>query len=495
MTLDDIRKELRTATVVPEAALRAAVGHADALAPEIYALADKLGGGVYLLPQQESLLFYGLHVLAAARHRDLYPCLVKLLRQNEWDLDELFPDHASVSMARLMLGVWDGDADALFHMLEHADLQDNSRWTLFDVIARLTFDGRIPRERTATFLDRFESAPLADEDDNCWWSWEDAITRLGLTDLEPALHRVWTKRTNHHQHQHDRDESLAELHRMAANPTDPTPFADNDITAIDDPADALAWITHRAELHEQWRREREAEHGPEPEDLDPAKDVRLTADEQRWLDGFLVSRHVPHEALSFDGLDGFFTALVIGPTVVPPSRYLPELWGKGPDGGPEWDSPEQAEYVLGLLMRHWNAIAARRMAGGPIVPTLDPHAPEDIRGHAWADGFEVGVALADDAWTPLFENRRMAEAVWTILDLAFDPTDRDAKPISLGRRKQILRQLPVLLQSISDFWKNPAAAFAAQQPVRSTKVGRNEPCPCGSGKKYKKCCGSGATVH
>jgi uncharacterized protein YecA (UPF0149 family) len=21
------------------------------------------------------------------------------------------------------------------------------------------------------------------------------------------------------------------------------------------------------------------------------------------------------------------------------------------------------------------------------------------------------------------------------------------------------------------------------------KVGRNEPCPCGSGKKYKKCCG------
>jgi hypothetical protein len=29
----------------------------------------------------------------------------------------------------------------------------------------------------------------------------------------------------------------------------------------------------------------------------------------------------------------------------------------------------------------------------------------------------------------------------------------------------------------------------ANQPIRSTKVGRNEPCPCGSGKKYKKCCG------
>ena len=28
-----------------------------------------------------------------------------------------------------------------------------------------------------------------------------------------------------------------------------------------------------------------------------------------------------------------------------------------------------------------------------------------------------------------------------------------------------------------------------KQPKRSTKVGRNEPCPCGSGKKYKQCCG------
>jgi preprotein translocase subunit SecA len=30
---------------------------------------------------------------------------------------------------------------------------------------------------------------------------------------------------------------------------------------------------------------------------------------------------------------------------------------------------------------------------------------------------------------------------------------------------------------------------AARQPVKSSKVGRNDPCPCGSGKKHKKCCG------
>jgi len=31
---------------------------------------------------------------------------------------------------------------------------------------------------------------------------------------------------------------------------------------------------------------------------------------------------------------------------------------------------------------------------------------------------------------------------------------------------------------------------AAPKPVRADpKIGRNDPCPCGSGKKYKKCCG------
>jgi hypothetical protein len=30
---------------------------------------------------------------------------------------------------------------------------------------------------------------------------------------------------------------------------------------------------------------------------------------------------------------------------------------------------------------------------------------------------------------------------------------------------------------------------AAKKPASEIKVGRNDPCPCGSGKKYKKCCG------
>jgi hypothetical protein len=37
--------------------------------------------------------------------------------------------------------------------------------------------------------------------------------------------------------------------------------------------------------------------------------------------------------------------------------------------------------------------------------------------------------------------------------------------------------------------EEPEPAAAAEPEVRPAKVGRNDPCPCGSGKKYKKCCG------
>jgi SWIM/SEC-C metal-binding protein len=44
---------------------------------------------------------------------------------------------------------------------------------------------------------------------------------------------------------------------------------------------------------------------------------------------------------------------------------------------------------------------------------------------------------------------------------------------------------PDKLQDISDLEK----ALHPPEPLYVTKIGRNEPCPCGSGQKYKKCCG------
>ena len=44
-----------------------------------------------------------------------------------------------------------------------------------------------------------------------------------------------------------------------------------------------------------------------------------------------------------------------------------------------------------------------------------------------------------------------------------------------------------------DGWKFLDGEMVGEKPVvrEEPKVGRNDPCPCGSGKKYKKCCGKG----
>jgi uncharacterized protein YecA (UPF0149 family) len=62
-------------------------------------------------------------------------------------------------------------------------------------------------------------------------------------------------------------------------------------------------------------------------------------------------------------------------------------------------------------------------------------------------------------------------------DGAAEPA-RLAEPPRLGRARE----------SGSGRSLRPAAAPAIA--ATRAKVGRNDPCPCGSGKKYKKCCGA-----
>jgi preprotein translocase subunit SecA len=62
---------------------------------------------------------------------------------------------------------------------------------------------------------------------------------------------------------------------------------------------------------------------------------------------------------------------------------------------------------------------------------------------------------------------------------------REKTRITFGEEGLPLNELPNLSAALR---KNPSPATVAKQ-----KVGRNEPCPCGSGKKFKKCCGRGSS--
>ncbi|HLI17587.1 MAG TPA: UPF0149 family protein [Rhodanobacteraceae bacterium] len=74
------------------------------------------------------------------------------------------------------------------------------------------------------------------------------------------------------------------------------------------------------------------------------------------LDKFLLSDATSDETMVMSGLDGYLTAIVIGPKTVMPSLWLPQVWGSTLDDAPEFESAEQAQHILTLIMRHMNGI-------------------------------------------------------------------------------------------------------------------------------------------
>jgi uncharacterized protein len=486
MMLEEITSALRSADPPSADALRAGVAKSDQLAPIIFGLVDKLCDGVFLLPEENALLRCGLPVLGASRHPGLYTYVLKLTFLEQEELERVFPLHISESLTRLLLSVWDEDVDALFAAIENDEIISEVRWAWLDVLARGVFDGVIPRERALALLARLEREGAFEEGDSVWWSWEETVIRLGAVELEPALRRVWAKAVFEELTPGEHEESLAELHRVASNLADPALFDEDEICAIDDPAEALAWIARREKAMEAWRAENE-----EPDD-DPARSVRLTGDEMDWLSGFLASRQAPDTAMPFETLDGFLTALVIGPEMIMPSRYLPEIWGTEDGSGPVWDSMEQLQYFMDLLSKHWNALAARRSADAVHRPEID-HFGDGPQGKGWARGFVAGMNLCAEAWDPLIENKDEGDVALQILALAME----DNTLLPDDTRAAIVEELPNIVRMIASYWRNLPAAPVRKSSLRSSKIGRNEPCPCGSGKKYKKCCGASSppTIH
>ncbi len=74
-----------------------------------------------------------------------------------------------------------------------------------------------------------------------------------------------------------------------------------------------------------------------------------------------------------------------------------------------------------------------------------------------------------------------------------EESEGDVEFIARYREKGLRRQHHELahFKKESGRWYFIEGSAVAQSPiVRADKVGRNDPCPCGSGKKFKKCCGS-----
>ncbi|PPD29738.1 MAG: hypothetical protein CTY20_05345 [Hyphomicrobium sp.] len=477
MTLDEIIHELRTSTGVPNEALRAGVTKVEILRPRIVELARKLIDGVWLIPDDAQLLLRGLHVLAAAKDTQSWPVLRDLLRLPEEDIRQLIGGGAAEGSARLILSLWDGDAAGLMDLAADPEVSWQIRWGLFQALARLACDGRIDRAGVKDLLERVERERLLPDDSIGWVGWVDAVAHLGLTELRPLLEQVWATRSVFSDHRDvDRAETLRILAAAAERPNDPHGLDQDRIMVINDPVEAVEWLERQIAIAFDGVALRSGED----------EVAGLGAHDLEWLAGFLDSAQVPETTMSIEMLDGFLTALIAGPDVVKPSDYMGAIWGD--EASPVFDAMEQAQFFYDLLMRRWNAIADGLMRGDPVLPIIVDYR-DDLVGRDWAYGFLHGLEFHTTLGRSGKEHKRTDRRIDPILALA--GPEVYGSGISLSRREKILDDLPDVLLRCAAAWRPSAVPGATSEPVRSAKVGRNDPCPCGSGKKYKKCCGGG----
>ena len=114
-----------------------------------------------------------------------------------------------------------------------------------------------------------------------------------------------------------------------------------------------------------------------------------------------------------------------------------------------------------------------------------------------------GVGLREDLWEELFDDEYKYEWIAPIITLNYehhpDPNLRPWKtPWTDEEREVLLKDISKgVFELYRHFSKDRTAHAALQYQKRLTlspeqpiqKIGRNDPCYCGSGLKYKKCCG------
>lgn len=212
---------------------------------------------------------------------------------------------------------------------------------------------------------------------------------------------------------------------------------------------------------------------------------------------FLISDATSDETMMLDRLDGFLTAIVTSPVMAPPDVWLPKVWGPTVKDEPTFDSYAQVERITGLIMRHFNSLALRlEQNPDACEPVFDsavyPDSPREfIDGEMWAYGFMTGVELQRVEWRRLMNDPDQAGMMRPVYLLGTeDVTDEEEELVeSPEQREELSKQIPACVAGIYRFWQ-PDRKAVAQPTVRgeNQKIGRNEKCPCGSGRKFKKCC-------
>lgn len=198
-------------------------------------------------------------------------------------------------------------------------------------------------------------------------------------------------------------------------------------------------------------------------------------------------------------LEGYIAGVLCCPVKLRTSEWFPFIWGSGQTAGSLGET--QMAVVVRLVMQHYNHVKSCLEAPDTYYePRFDVDTDGSLLWEIWAEGFRDAMEVGHRGWKKINEKALQSEIAaqsYTLLlgliDLA-DGGDIVPEDEEDNIRESAPTLIPVLTKAIYEL--NTRGKITLPD-VRDddfekliAKVGRNDPCPCGSGKKYKKCHGA-----
>ena len=120
------------------------------------------------------------------------------------------------------------------------------------------------------------------------------------------------------------------------------------------------------------------------------------------LDDLLYALPQENFPMTLSELDGYLTGILACPEMIPPSEWLPHVWGE--TGDANFPDLESAQETIDAVMGHYNALVATLSQTPYLEPIyeVDPNSDETL-WEGWVDGYTRAVRLRPDAWQALLE--------------------------------------------------------------------------------------------
>jgi uncharacterized protein len=239
----------------------------------------------------------------------------------------------------------------------------------------------------------------------------------------------------------------------------------------------------------------------------------LTDAEFAELDELLATTPAPLQALDASMLDGYLCGVLVQPRQIETDEWLPNIFDY--DGGllPEDADPVWLARIRELVERRYKALNRAMVENGwfdPVVLDLDDPSNADVAGDEDPSYAEMGpISRALLPWVAGFQHACLCfpelsempdDAVMAALARLYRhlpaETPEEKEIVATLDREYPLKdfddaveELVVTVADLRDLTEEHR--YHVETVRRETpKVGRNDPCPCGSGRKYKQCHGS-----